>query len=314
MFGKTHEMFPRKKAAPPPPRDEFTEWKRRTDVFEQSYKEVLNALKHQDDKLGRALTAQAFLTAAGITIFTQLGVHQILTFDGQPLRATRFFFVSFVVSIALALAFTLSAIGPSTPYRRSRGPGVRGSLLFYASIRLDKEWADRIEKTESIPLQEMLARDFHEEAEKLSHRVHYKVTRAREAAAFVILALASLAVLGTFSLTGIGPATRWWIASGILLLFAMLPLWDIFHMQTLSFPEGNADWTSYSLLFVSIALGGVLLGVAPSQETHWLAISYMLGLILASRLGFVSRSFARTLFAIITVAGVTMLIVVAALL
>src|SRR4051794_32943287 len=41
------------------------EWEKRADVFARSYDEVLAALKHQDDKLNRTLTALAFLTAGG---------------------------------------------------------------------------------------------------------------------------------------------------------------------------------------------------------------------------------------------------------
>ena len=44
------------------------EWTGRAEIFEHSYDEV-TALKHQDDKLNRTLTALAFLTAAGIALF-----------------------------------------------------------------------------------------------------------------------------------------------------------------------------------------------------------------------------------------------------
>jgi hypothetical protein len=39
------------------------------DPFKQSYAEVLLFLKHQDDKINRVLTALAFLTAAGVTLY-----------------------------------------------------------------------------------------------------------------------------------------------------------------------------------------------------------------------------------------------------
>jgi hypothetical protein len=42
-------------------------------IFQHSYDEVLAALKHQDDKLNRTLTALAFLTAAGVGLYTRFG-------------------------------------------------------------------------------------------------------------------------------------------------------------------------------------------------------------------------------------------------
>ncbi|WP_217996947.1 hypothetical protein, partial [Nocardioides jensenii] len=40
------------------------------DLAERSYKEVLDATKHQDDKVGRFLTAIAFLTTGAIALIT----------------------------------------------------------------------------------------------------------------------------------------------------------------------------------------------------------------------------------------------------
>jgi hypothetical protein len=37
--------------------------------FKESYNEPLLFLKHQDDKINRVLTALAFLTAAGVTLY-----------------------------------------------------------------------------------------------------------------------------------------------------------------------------------------------------------------------------------------------------
>ncbi len=271
-----------------------TDWAVRKEVFKQSYAEVLNALKHQDDKLGRALAAEAFLTAAGITIYTQLGKDSDLTFGGQALTAPLFLFLAFLVAIALALGFTLSAIGPSTPYK-TKNPPSSSSLIFYAAIRKDKKWKSYLEEATDDELSEMLARNYHAEARGLARRVNYKVRRAREAAAFLYLGLTSLAVLGVFSQARMSISARWGIASGVLVLSALLPLWDYFHMARLQFPEDDPDERSYVLLGCAVGLDVILLALAPSHDAEWAALSYSLALVLTSRWGLLSNAFARNL-------------------
>ena len=285
------------------------DWKTRKEVFQHSYAEVLAAIKHQDDKLGRALTAQAFLTAAGITIFTQLGDQTPgLTFGGQALTVPRLFFMTFLVSIVLALGFTLSAIGPSTPYREPGKPG-KTSLIFYSFISNDDKWSKYIDRS-GDQLVKMLAENYHSEACDLAKRVNYKVARSREAAAFVNLAVTSLAVLGVFSLSGISAMTRWWIASGVLLLSSSLPLWDLFHMRRLKFPEGHPDRLAYYLLVSAVTFAGAGLGLAPSHDAQWLTLFFTLGLVLASRWGLVGSGFARTLLGATALGGFAIVVVV----
>jgi hypothetical protein len=281
------------------------DWGKRKEIFEQSYKEVLSALKHQDDKLGRALTAQAFLTAAGITIYTQLGKDSVLTFGGQTLTAPRFFFLVFLVSIALSLGFTLSAIGPSTPYKQ-KGGSPPASLIFYAAIRRDDDWDRCLERSDEV-LTETLARNFHAEAKKLAQRVNYKVRRAREAAAFLYFGLTALAVLGVFSQTRISESVRWAIASGVLVLSALVPLWDYFHMRRLDFPEDAPDNRSYVYLVSAIAVATTLLVIAPKRDIEWAALVYALTLVLTARWGLLSWAFARNLLGATLIGGLAIL-------
>src|SRR5437764_717220 len=81
--------------APTDPGSEGSEWEGRSEVFARSYDEVLAALKHQDEKLNRTLTAIAFLTAAGVTLFTRLSGSPI-RFPESRISVTAFFFVVFL--------------------------------------------------------------------------------------------------------------------------------------------------------------------------------------------------------------------------
>ena len=113
-------------------------------VFEHSYNEVLAALKHQDDKLNRTLTALAFLTAAGVTLFLSLERiaeprEPVYFAEGGP-SVTAVMFVIFLAAVALALLTALAAIGPGTPLRFRSGSGrqAKTSLLFTRSSRATK--------------------------------------------------------------------------------------------------------------------------------------------------------------------------------
>jgi hypothetical protein len=268
-------------------------WKDKGEVFKNSYQEVLAALKHQDDKLGRALTAIAFLTAAGVALYTQIGTDSKLTFDSQSMPVTTFFFMAFVISIVLALGFILAAIGPSTTYRDpNQLYPVDRSLLFYSSIRTDKAWDKYMDESVGS-LHERLARNFHYEAKNLSKRVHYKVARSREAGAFVYLAVLSLTLLGIFSVSPIHRDTRWWIASGVLLLISLLPVWDRWQMQHFEFPEAIPRESTYMWLSLAVASEGVLLWVGLEYEGQWWAVLYALSIVLISRLAFVREDFER---------------------
>src|ERR1700694_2601919 len=191
----------------------MSDWKARAEVFEHSYEEVLAALKHQDEKLNRTLTAIAFLTAAGVTLYTTVGKNVSLTYDGMSANVPTFFFVLFLVLVVLALVSALAAIGPSTPLRdKSDYQGKSGSLIYYEFIRRDEEWPKYIDWAPA-QLYEKLAKNFHNESLTIARRVRYKVARSRESGSFVQLVIISLSLLGIFSVESFSASTRWWIAS-----------------------------------------------------------------------------------------------------
>lgn len=91
--------------------NDLAEAKERFDLAKLAYDEVLDATKHQDDKVGRFLTAIAFLTAAAIAFCTRsdvLGVRYDL--DGSvPLPGVLF--AGFIVFVVVAVVFLLMALG-----------------------------------------------------------------------------------------------------------------------------------------------------------------------------------------------------------
>lgn len=260
----------------------------RKEVFARGYDEVLAALKHQDDKLNRTLTALAFLTAAGVTLFTR-ETDSTVRFPESGTSISAFFFAVFLGATALALILVLAAIGPSTYYRNNGESG--GSLLYYSKIANDESWS----RYATDPTEELLGRlvsNLHGETRYIAKRTVYKVARSGESGAFVQLAILSLALLGVFSIDAFSLSTQWRIASAVVILLLVAPLWDLWAMCHFGFiaEKKRISRRSYLLLTVVILAGIDLLARAPTLGQHWPAIWYALFALVASRLALAHRS------------------------
>jgi len=282
-------------------------WRQRRDIFSESYQEVLTALKHQDDKLNRTLTAIAFLTAAGVALFANVGKHVDTTFDGTSLPVTDALFLLFLIGIALALLTTLVAIGPSTALRWTPRSTGEQSLIFYARIAQDEDWRKNVGSADER-LEERLARNYLDEAEVLSHRVEYKIGRSREAGAFLQLVVVCLALLGIYSINELSSLTRWRLAASLVFAIAALPLWDFLLMRLFRF-SNNVQWDdAYNALLASLGLSGILLVRGAPWEAQWVALGYSLGVIFSVRMSFVHDVVARVALPLLTFVGVVLVL------
>ena len=83
----------------------------REKVFSKSYDEVLLLLKHEDDKINRVLTALAFLTAAGVTLYifsrSGKGGPDFPSFGGADIKMDDYFFACFGVGVAMPWRWSL---------------------------------------------------------------------------------------------------------------------------------------------------------------------------------------------------------------
>src|SRR3954452_18910551 len=88
------------------------------EVFDRSYSEVLLFLKHQDDKINRVLTALAFLTTAGVTLYifsrAKPASPDFPQFANSYVHADDYFFGAFLLGLFASVVLALAALDPTS--------------------------------------------------------------------------------------------------------------------------------------------------------------------------------------------------------
>lgn len=292
----------------------MSDHKSKQEVFKLGYDEVLSALKHQDEKLNRTLTALAFLTAAGVTLYLQSEPRAQVRFSEGGPSIPAVMFIIFLAAVTIALLTALAAIGPGAALRLRAGSEPReASLIYYAAIAADDRWTERVGKSEK-ELNDLLLRNLHEETRMIASRVTYKVARSRESGAFVQLAILALTLLGIFQAgqpegtagDGLGDPARWWVAAALIFTVLALPFWERWQMERYGYATG--PWgEAYPVLVLPVLISAVLLSVAQAIDQHWAALGYALIVLLATRLAILSRKAAQVLLPATGVLGVVLL-------
>lgn len=177
----------------------------------KSYAEVLDATKHQDDKIGRFLTAIAFLTTGAIAL--------IASSSGEDLRrhfvfpsgsgsapllawAAGAFFTCVLGSVALLLLCLSVPIRQPSQRRDHRPENPRsddlaGSRLFYSYIALepDTSWERRWSKNDDADqIRRDLVSQYARETHNLAERANSKYRHTFEASSLFVLSLLFLGI------------------------------------------------------------------------------------------------------------------------
>jgi len=270
------------------------DWTGKGDIFGKSYAETLAAIKHQDDKVGRVITALAFLTGAAFGLFSKFGTENFsVTLPGSAVSVPAFCFVTFAIAVGLSLVFAVASVGPTRGLPALGGASVAPpeSLIFFGAIaHSETAWTELAGKSVEN-LQKQLAEDYHNEALHLARRVRYKMAWSREAGACLLLAVTALTVLAIFLSSAFSVGTRWWIACGALLAIASLTLLEYVYMAAVDYPEKpKSSGGSYVVLLLVLALTAALLLTATISNTYWYALPYALfGAILMPRLALIDE-------------------------
>lgn len=175
----------------------------RLDLLKQSYSEVLDATKHQDDKIGRILAAVSFLAAAAIALVNAsgIGVARQFTLGDRTLPLLAYAFVAFVVGVVFSVTLLLSSVTTSLTLPGRRSGGQRGDSLVYffpISRRRLKDWHG--EWAAARPALAARFEDgFVDEIYNLAVRTNHKYRRTGEAVALLRLTLFSLGAAVMFA-------------------------------------------------------------------------------------------------------------------
>jgi hypothetical protein len=168
----------------------------RLDFARKTYDEVLDATKHQDDKIGRFLTAIAFLFTGAIAFGARSDVlSQRVEIAGFARALPGIFLGLFLVLAIISVLLLLVALGPNlnlpAPERRG-GPPSRLFFLSMARTTAEDWWKRHWEDDRPTP--EAAVRNYVDDAHNLAIKTNSKFNRTNEARAVFTLALLFLAL------------------------------------------------------------------------------------------------------------------------
>jgi hypothetical protein len=220
----------------------------RYDLLKFSYGEVLDATKHQDDKIGRILTAVAFLTGGALVFANKSILGGIYQVGDHAYHLTALFLGVFLFFDLLAvMLFILAVATPLTYPGLVSGTGSNRSRLFYRVIGktpwkdYEALWAQKdAESKDDMDqrLTEAVSSDLVAESYNIARRVLRKNDRSRDAAAFFLFALIFLVPTIVLSIDAVSRGTgsarhplhwdlnrRLWIGAPVALFVLVLVLW-----------------------------------------------------------------------------------------
>jgi hypothetical protein len=181
--------------------------KNKLKLAETSFKTVLDANVHEDNKASRILAAMAFLTAAAAAVFARaqsITTPQPIVF-GLAWAVASFSFYMFLV--LLGSLFYLVALGPALNLPRSGKSGIQ-SLLFFQKIAevATDQWEKHWKEKTAVQLEEEMTGNFVSEAYLIAEKARAKVTWMSIGSLFfrgAFLPLAAL-VIGLYPLNSQG--------------------------------------------------------------------------------------------------------------
>jgi hypothetical protein len=180
-------------------------------LAETTFKTVLDADVHQDNKASRVLSAMAFLTAATAAVFGRAYPASValppLLLPGTSLDLRPITFVCYLILVLIGSALYLSALGPSLnipPWLRAR-PGSRKvkSLLFFNAIAsTDESSWQQLWARDSAELQRRMLESYIDESRLIAQKAQAKFVLMSLGSLSFRLALISLGVLAATLFSG----------------------------------------------------------------------------------------------------------------
>ena len=195
-------------ASAPQPRSEAEARELRLALLRESYSEVLDATTHQDEKIGRLLTAIAFLTGASLALAGLSGSNHLLrpyTLGPFEIPLALVTIGAFVLWVSFAVMLLLAAFStplqipgfgdPARP-RATVKPEKIHQIYFFGIIRhSEEEWGTHLDS----PVDDLVKwriDSFKREVHNLAARAAYKHDRVTEASTLIAQAIVWFALSG----------------------------------------------------------------------------------------------------------------------
>jgi hypothetical protein len=177
--------------------------RQKIDLAEASFKTVLDADYHLDDKASRILSAMAFLTAAAAAIFAKAyssgtpGAPRILVF-GVDLSLVAF--LAYMVFVLIGAGLFLAALGPAlnkpSGWLISGASDVRSRLFYDFIARVHSDaWSQYWNSLTAEELQNRIQQDYVFESRLLAEKARAKFLSMSFGSVFFRLALIWLIIL-----------------------------------------------------------------------------------------------------------------------
>jgi hypothetical protein len=233
------------------------------DLLKFSYQEVLDATKHQDDKIGRFLGAIAFLTAGTIAFGTR---PELLTsaFEidpgASPIALPRYLLAIFIGLISLSIVLLISGLG-AVLHRPSPGASPRSYLFFFDIADLPRADWEAVWREPPETVRDRILEQLPGEIQNIAQRAKKKYIRTswaggllQVAVMFLVLA-ASLIFLS--ELFGRNEVTVPWstfpkvIVGLVLGLFALLLALDYLRFEP-GAETRNREWYVRLTLLIAV--------------------------------------------------------------
>jgi hypothetical protein len=201
--------------------------------------------RHTDEKLRSVLAALAFLTAAGVTLYTFAArpvagrpssgpkPHDILAVS--PTQAGDILFALFMLGMFLSISSALVALAPNSHVPGFLTVAAKPSLLNHSAVIRDQNWRTRA----GLPIESLereLLDDLHEETRTIALRVEHKLRRFGDSQAWVQFAMTCLVLLADVRLIHLGVTGRVWTIWIVIMVVSFSPIYALVRMLALAFP------------------------------------------------------------------------------
>jgi hypothetical protein len=172
-------------------------------LLKDSYREVLDATKHQDDKVGRYLTAVSFLIAGAIALGTRTDLvgaaYQLEPAPAKPILLPAYLLSLFLLFIVVSLMFLVTGMGARL-HRPGKGTPLNSHLFFLVVADMEEKeegsWG-KLWVGDSGLIGMALVDDYKSEVVNIALRAKQKYNRTILAGGFLQLAALCLVLAAT---------------------------------------------------------------------------------------------------------------------